>query len=99
MPVLGVAASDWDDAALRQQSAMAIRAAEPGADPEVLAALTGRLSMVAGDYRDPATFDELARRCAGLGIPHPVHYLAIPRIWPGRWSAGWPGPGCAMVPG
>jgi glucose-6-phosphate 1-dehydrogenase len=34
--------------------------------------------MVSGDYRDPATFGQLARRCTELGVHRPVHYLAIP---------------------
>jgi glucose-6-phosphate 1-dehydrogenase len=78
MPVIGVAASDWDDEELRRRAATAIAAAVPDADPAMLTALTGRLVMVGGDYRDPATFQALARRCAELDVHRPVHYLAIP---------------------
>ena len=78
MPVLGVAASDWDDAGLRRQAAAAAGAAVPDADQDVLTALAGRMSMVAGDYQDPATFEELARRCAELRVRHPAYYLAVP---------------------
>lgn len=78
LPVIGVAASDWDDRALAEHAATAITAARPDADKQVVAALTRRLHMVAGDYRDPTTFDQLARRCAELGIHRPVHYLATP---------------------
>lgn len=78
MPVLGVAASDWDDREPARQAAAAISAALPDAAPEVLAAPAGRLHMVAGDYRDRSTLDELARRCAELGVRRPVFYLAIP---------------------
>ncbi len=78
MPVLGVSAGDWDDAALAEHTATAITAARPDADEQVVADLTSRLHMVAGDYRDPATFEKLAQRCAELGVRHAVHYLAIP---------------------
>ena len=78
LPVLGVAASGWDDQEFARQAADAVTAAVPGADRAVLGALAGRLGMISGDYRDPATFDALARRCAGLGARRPVHYLAIP---------------------
>lgn len=78
MPVVGVAASDWDDDQLVRHTADAVTQALPHVDPEVLAALTGRLSMVTGDYRARDTFDALAARCAELGVHRPVHYLAIP---------------------
>ena len=78
LPVIGVAASTWDDAKLARHAAEAVTAAVPIVDPGVLEALTGRLSMITGDYRDPNTFAALARRCADLGVQRPVHYLAIP---------------------
>jgi glucose-6-phosphate 1-dehydrogenase len=88
MPVLGVAASGWDDRELARQAAAAITAAISGADPAVLASFTGRLGMIAGDYRDPATFDALARRCRQLGVHRPLHYLAIPPDLAGPVIAG-----------
>ena len=93
LPVIGVAACDWDDRQLRSQAAAAVAAARPDTDPRVLAALTARLHMVTGDYRDPATFAALARRCTELGVQRPVHYLAIPRTWPTPSSAVSPPPG------
>lgn len=78
LPVIGVAACDWDDWQLRTQAAAAVAAARQDTDPGALAALTARLHMVTGDYRDPATFETLAHRCAELDVHRPVHYLAVP---------------------
>ena len=77
-PVIGVALSDWDDQDLADHAVAAITAARSDTDAGVLSALAGRLAMVAGDYRDPATFQALARRCAELGVRRLVHYHAIP---------------------
>jgi glucose-6-phosphate 1-dehydrogenase len=74
LPVIGVAADPWQDQDLAQYATTAIT----DADPHALAELTSRLHMVSGDYRDPATFEQLALRCAELGVHRPVHYLAIP---------------------
>jgi glucose-6-phosphate 1-dehydrogenase len=76
VPVVGVASSAWDDAAVREYAAASVRTADPGADDATLDRLLARLSLVSGDYRDPATFDALR---AALGDARaPVHYLAIP---------------------
>ena len=76
VPVVGVAASAWDDAALRDYAAASVRAADPAADDETLGRLLGRLSMVSGDYQSPSTFASL-RTVIGAARS-PVHYLAIP---------------------
>jgi glucose-6-phosphate 1-dehydrogenase len=77
-PVVGVAASDWDDDQLRAYATEAVEAAEGEVDSSVLDELRGRLAMVSGDYRDPATFAALARRLSLAGAARPVYYLAIP---------------------
>lgn len=76
VPVVGLARSSWDDAGLRAYAREAIDAAVPGADTAVIDRLTKSMSLVAGDYTDPATFDELSQRLDGVSCP--VHYLAIP---------------------
>ena len=76
VPVVGVAASAWDDAALRDYAAEAIRTADPAADAVTLDRLLARLCMVSGDYHSPATFAAL--RTAIGAARAPVHYLAIP---------------------
>ncbi len=75
VPVLGVASTPWDDAALRAH----VRAATEGIatrDPRDTSALTAKLGYVAGDYRAAATFATLARRLSGAA--NPLFYLAIP---------------------
>ncbi|MBW8481235.1 glucose-6-phosphate dehydrogenase [Actinomadura parmotrematis] len=75
-PVVGVAAGDWDDAALRRHARAAVAAAVGDVDEEVFARLAGRLSMVSGDFADGATFARLADAVRGRGFLS--HYLAIP---------------------
>ena len=78
VPVIGVAASDWDDDRLRDCAADAVRAAVNDVDSATLDELGGRLTMVSGDYRSADTFSSLAARLSATGAGHPVHYLAIP---------------------
>jgi glucose-6-phosphate 1-dehydrogenase len=78
MPVVGVAKSDWDDDSIREHAREDILGAHPDADPTILDALMGRLSLVSGDYADHATFERLADRITELGSQRPIHYLAIP---------------------
>ena len=78
VPVVGVAASGWDDTRLAAFATEAVEAAVPAAEAAALKALSGRLTMVDGDYRDPATFEALAGCLADAGSVRPVHYLAIP---------------------
>jgi glucose-6-phosphate 1-dehydrogenase len=78
LPVMGVAASAWGDAELREYAADSIRDAVDDLDTATLERLTGRLAMVSGDYRDAQTFSSLAKRLAAASAQRPVHYLAIP---------------------
>jgi glucose-6-phosphate 1-dehydrogenase len=80
VPVIGVAKSDWDDDGLRGYARSAITGAVHECDPEALERFLGRLSLVAGDYADDATFTGLAARLSAAGASHPVHYLAIPPV-------------------
>lgn len=78
VPVVGVAASNWNDDELRDYAWAAIE--DRIADPEgaALTRLLERLVMVSGDYRDPATFTALSERLSEREVLRPVHYLAIP---------------------
>jgi glucose-6-phosphate 1-dehydrogenase len=78
LPVVGVASSPWDDARLVRYAVDSIRAGDADIDDDALGAVTGRLAMVSGDYRDRATFETLARRLGETRSGRPVHYLAIP---------------------
>jgi glucose-6-phosphate 1-dehydrogenase len=78
VPVVGVAASEWDDAALAACATEAIESAVETVDGAVLEALVRRLVMVSGDYHDRSTFETLGRRLNQAEASRPVHYLAIP---------------------
>ncbi|MDA8297225.1 MAG: glucose-6-phosphate dehydrogenase [Actinomycetota bacterium] len=75
--IVGVARSDWDDAALRTHAEAAVRDATGEVDAEVLGRLCKRLSYLRGDYAEPATFDALKQRL-GESAHRAVYYLAIP---------------------
>ena len=76
-PVVGVARSDWDTDELRRQTGEAVRAAFAEVDEGALGRFLDRLRYVAGDYDDPATFDQL-KAVLGERAAHAVHYLAVP---------------------
>jgi glucose-6-phosphate 1-dehydrogenase len=80
VPVVGVARSDWDAAALNKHIEESVRAAESDVDDGVLERLQRSVCMVSGDYNDRATFQNLAdtlREKAGAD-PLTVHYMAVP---------------------
>ena len=75
--VIGVAASEWDDAQLREYARRSIVEYGDG-DPDSPAAarLLSVLSYVRGDYRRSETFEELSSRLGDAG--RPLLYLAVP---------------------
>ncbi|MGH8198092.1 MAG: glucose-6-phosphate dehydrogenase [Steroidobacteraceae bacterium] len=74
--VIGVAREQWSLQRLRERIDASVRAQGNDVDEASLAALTERLHLVAGDYRDAETFRKLR---STLGEAHaPLHYLAIP---------------------
>jgi glucose-6-phosphate 1-dehydrogenase len=76
LPVIGVALSDMDAEAFRRHARDAVAAAVDDVDPDAMTAFLRRLTLVTGDYRDTATFDDLARELTAA--QRPAHYLAIP---------------------
>ncbi|WP_419995175.1 glucose-6-phosphate dehydrogenase [Streptomyces boninensis] len=76
VPVIGVAAGDWDDDALRAHAREAIIAAGTDLDEAVFARLAPQLSIVTGDFTADDTFVRLRDAVDGLGFL--AHYLAIP---------------------
>ena len=77
-PVVAVASSPWSDEDLRGRARDAIGVAIPSADPSAVDSLSAQLSMISGNYNDPATFAALADRLNALGAKRPLLYLAIP---------------------
>jgi len=78
VPIVGVSSSEYTDDQLRQRARESIIASlgDKPINEDAFTSLVGRLSYVAGDYREPGTYDNLA---LGLqGHDHPLFYLAIP---------------------
>src|SRR5271165_3988979 len=75
VPVIGVAKAGWN---LDQLIARAKDSLEKhgGLDPAGWEKLSGLLRYVDGDYKDPATFQNLRKELGNA--EHPAHYLAIP---------------------
>jgi glucose-6-phosphate 1-dehydrogenase len=75
-PVVGVAVDDWTTEDLRQHARKAIEATGEPLDEQVFERFAGRLSYLAGDFGDPATFERVG---AAIGqATTPVFYLEIP---------------------
>ncbi len=76
MPVVGVGRDAEDDADLRRRAEQALVEAGIEIDASVLERLGSCLCYVAGDYRDPATYDAIKNRLGDR--TRTVSYLAIP---------------------
>jgi glucose-6-phosphate 1-dehydrogenase len=75
-PIVGVAREDWSNATLREHARSAIEASGESIDEDVFERFAGRLSMVSGDFGDPATYDRVAEAIKSRHTP--VFYLEIP---------------------
>ncbi|MFF2654337.1 glucose-6-phosphate dehydrogenase [Streptomyces sp. NPDC058045] len=76
VPVIGVAAVDWDDETLRAHAREAVAATGTDIDDDVFGRFAARLSIVTGDFGDDATFERLKDAVSGFGFV--THYLAVP---------------------
>jgi glucose-6-phosphate 1-dehydrogenase len=80
VPVIGVASTEFDDDGLRELARKSVVAAEEAAgealDEKVFKSFAERLTYIAGDYKDPKTFERLARELKGK--KNPVFYLEVP---------------------
>jgi len=75
-PIIGVAAQDWSVEQLRDHARECTASAGEPIDDEAFARFAARLSYVAGDFTDDATYQQVA---AALGeAQRPVFYLEIP---------------------
>ena len=75
-PILGVAADDWTDDDLRAHARAAIEACGETIDEATFARFAARLSYLAGNFAEPATFERVARSLDEK--QRPVFYLEIP---------------------
>ena len=74
--IVGVARNPWTDETLREHAAEAIETTVPDPDSDVVKRLDERMHYIAGDYGDPATFQQVGEALEGTGSP--VFYLEIP---------------------
>jgi glucose-6-phosphate 1-dehydrogenase len=76
VPIVAVAREGWSLDKLRTYAEDSIKEHGDGFDAATFDRLAALLRYVEGDYRNPATFEQLR---ATLGAArHPLHYLAIP---------------------
>jgi glucose-6-phosphate 1-dehydrogenase len=76
VPIIGMVRGEWTSDKLIERARESIAGTGEAIDEQVFARLAGRLSVVAGDISDAATFQALA---AALGTAQcPVFYLEIP---------------------
>jgi glucose-6-phosphate 1-dehydrogenase len=91
IPVIGFARQTWTDEQLRARARESV-AARGEVDPAVFEHLAARLSYVAGDYQEPASYQSL-RRALG-SCQRPLFYFAIPPSMFSAVVAGLTASGC-----
>jgi glucose-6-phosphate 1-dehydrogenase len=74
--IVGVAVDDWSVEQLIDRARSSIVATGEDLDEEVFRRLAQRLSYVAGDFADDATYDRVGAEIAG--VREPVFYLEVP---------------------
>jgi glucose-6-phosphate 1-dehydrogenase len=92
IPIIGVAKSPWTVEQFHARARESVTA-HGALDPDVFDRLAARLSYVAGDYHDAATFDRL-RRALGT-LERPLFHLAIPPSLFATVASGLARSGCA----
>jgi glucose-6-phosphate 1-dehydrogenase len=85
-PIVGVAVDDWTREQLVEHARDAIVAAGEQLDDAVFERFAGRLSYLAGDFADAATYEQAAKAIEGAATP--VFYLEIPPSLFGTVVAG-----------
>src|ERR1700686_2249688 len=75
-PIVGVAVDAWTVAQLRERAHAAIEATGEQIDEEVFERFARRLDYVAGDFGEPATYQQLAKTIGEATLP--VFYLETP---------------------
>ena len=85
-PIVGVARDEWSAATLRDHARRAIEDTGETIDEDTFQRFAERLSMISGDYRDPETYDRVAKAIEAWHTP--VFYLEIPPSLFGRVVEG-----------
>jgi glucose-6-phosphate 1-dehydrogenase len=86
IPVVGVAVNDWNVDQLRERARTSIEGTGEVLDQKVFDRFAGRLSYIAGDFGDPATYARVGQ--AINGAERPLFYLEIPPFLFGRVVQG-----------
>ena len=92
IPIVGVAKAGWNLDQLKARARDSI-SNHGGVDEAAFAKLCSLLQYVDGDYRDPATYEQLSRLLGAAQSP--LHYLAIPPSMFGPVAEGLANGGCA----
>src|SRR6476660_6529591 len=90
-PIVGVAVDDWSVDQLVERARESIVGTGEQLDEDVFRRLAGRLSYVAGDFGDDATYGRVAAAIEGSTLP--VFYLEVPPFLFGRVVGGLAGAG------
>ncbi len=90
-PVIGVAVDDWSHDDLREHARMAIEATGEPMDKEIFERLAERMTYLAGDFGDAATYRRVGEAIGGAAAP--VYYLEIPPFLFGTVIKGLSGAG------
>ena len=90
-PILGVAVDDWSVDQLIERARDSIVATGEQLDEEIFKRFASRLSYVAGDFGDDATYGRVADAIEGATLP--VFYLEIPPFLFGTVVKGLAGAG------
>src|SRR6476620_11759857 len=85
-PIVGVAVDDWSVDQLAQRARQSIVGTGEPLDEDVFRRLAARLSYVAGDFGDAATYQRVADAIGDATLP--VFYLEIPPFLFGRVVQG-----------
>jgi glucose-6-phosphate 1-dehydrogenase len=85
-PIVGVAVDDWSIDQLVERARESIVGTGEHLDEEVFKRFAARLSYVAGDFADPATYERVADAIDGATLP--AFYLEIPPFLFGRVVQG-----------
>jgi glucose-6-phosphate 1-dehydrogenase len=96
VPVVGVAKSDWTIDNLRARARDSVEK-HGGIDTAAFDKLISLLHYVDGDYKDPATFEEIRKQLGSA--QRPAHYLAIPPVLFETVVEQLAKAGCAVAPG
>ncbi len=77
VPIIGVAKAGWNLDQLKARAKDSLEK-DGGVDPAAWEKLSGLLHYVDGDYKEPATFQNLRKELGNA--EHPAHYMAIPPV-------------------